>query len=158
MTAPTVLFERKGTRYNVRFQYHARLVELIKTIPSWARTYDPPTKTWTVDRQFAESLAADYRRVGCKIVGLEAEEERKRKAPPPPPPPPPAIAPPLASSWAAAMLARADELDPDLGKSLFRALAKVLHSDVGGDHVMMSELNIARKARNEAQQQEGRAG
>lgn len=157
MPSPTILFEKRGSRYSVRFPYHAQLVEMCKTVPSWARSYDPPTKTWTFEREYAHSLAADFRAVGCKVIGLDAEQERARKAPPPPPPR--AVEAPQASQWAAMMLARADELDADLAKSLFRAIAKVLHSDVGGDHVMMAELNVARKARNEAaQQREGRAG
>ena len=145
MTGPqqTILFKRQGSRWAVNFQYNAKLVEWCKTVPSYGRSYDPPTRTWLFERQFGEQLATEWRNAGYKIVGMEAGQERARRAPPPPPP----RALPARESWAVALLDRADELDPALSERLRKQLARVLHPDAGGSAEMMQELNDAATAR-----------
>lgn len=47
----TVRFQHHGNQFAIRFNYNADIVDLLKTsIPSFARTYDPHTKTWTAER------------------------------------------------------------------------------------------------------------
>lgn len=140
MATVTVMFRRASKdRMAINFAYEPRLVELCKSVPSYARSYDPPTKTWTVDTPFAMQLAKDFKALGCKIAGLEEAQERARKAPPPPPPRA------IEKSWAMALLEKAG----DDREMLFRRFAKVLHSDVGGLDWAMQDLNVARKALNE---------
>lgn len=136
MTA--VHFKKIGSRYQVRFSYDPKLVDHIKaSIPSWARTYDPATKTWTIlERSYAMKFALDCKSGGLNTVsGLDEDEEKRRKAPPPPP-----VALPQ-RNWADELMGRCT---PELRTSLYRALAKVLHTDVGGDGSLMAELNDAR--------------
>jgi hypothetical protein len=140
----TVRFMKTGREFRCSFSYDPRLVELCKSVPSWARSYEPATKTWTFDPQFAHMLAADFQSLGHTVIGLEDTQERARRAPPPPPPP----ALPPADSWAVLLLARAAEAD--LETSVYRALSKVLHTDVGGDATMMTELNAAFRNGNRA--------
>jgi hypothetical protein len=138
----TIRFAKAGSKFSLHFAYDPKLVELTKSIPSWARGWDAGTKTWTIDAQYAHALAADFRALGHTVAGLEAQQERARRAPPPPPPPPPALPP--ADSWAVLLLDRAAAAGLEL--PVYRALARVLHTDVGGDSAMMAELNTARKA------------
>jgi hypothetical protein len=136
MTA--VHFKKVGSRWQVRFPYDPRLVEHIKqTVPSWARSYDPATKIWTItDRSYAMTLGRDFKSGGFHtVVGLDEEEEKTRKAPPPPPPALPT------RNWADELLGRCS---PTLQTAVYRQLSKALHADVGGDGQLQQELNDAR--------------
>src|SRR5262245_49429136 len=133
-----VHFKKIGSRYQVRFSYDPQLVDHIKaSVPSWARSYDPASKTWTItDRGYALKFGKDCASGNVhQVVGLEEDEEKTRKAPPLPPPKAPQ------RNWADELLSRCS---PEQRTSLYRALAKVLHADVGGDHALMQELNEAR--------------
>jgi len=73
----TVVFDRVGNGYTVRFPYDALLVELLKSrVPSYARTWDKTGKQWTVDADWYQRLAAAMRAVGCTVVGLDAPGSR----------------------------------------------------------------------------------
>ena len=61
----------------------------------------------------------------------------KAKPPPMPPPPPPQIT----ENWARELMRRCT---PEVREKVYRALAKVLHEDLGGDGRLMQELNDAR--------------
>jgi hypothetical protein len=131
----TILFTRHGDRYTVRFQYNADLVELLKTaVPSHARDWNPATKEWTIRATHAEQLASALRATGHKVLGLD---------PPRTDPPPRANnSTPDTAQWAKLLFRR---IGPNHRDPVFRALTKVLHPDVGGDHSLMQELNQARE-------------
>jgi hypothetical protein len=61
-----------------------------------------------------------------------------RSKPPPPMPPPP---PQLTEGWARELMRRCP---PELREKLYKAIARVLHTDLGGDQRLMQELNDAR--------------
>src|SRR6478736_4784750 len=73
----TVVFDRVGNGYTVRFPYDALLVELLKSrVPSYARTWFSAGKQWTVDADWYQPLAAAMRAVGCTVVGLDAPRQQ----------------------------------------------------------------------------------
>jgi hypothetical protein len=131
----TILFTRHGTSYSVRFRYDPTIIELIKTaVPSNARSWNSAAKEWTVRASHAEQLAQALRATGHQVVGLE---------PPRTDPPPRADTRiPDTAQWARILFRR---VGPNRRDPVFRALTKVLHPDVGGDHSLMQELNQARE-------------
>jgi hypothetical protein len=121
--------------WEIRFQYDPELVEEIKGfIPPGFRSFDPATKAWSTDAKFAQMFAAHIRSRGYVVAGFD---------PPKPPPKPPLPPPPpqLTENWARELMRR---VEPELREKVYRALAKVLHEDLGGDGRLMQELNDAR--------------
>ena len=117
----TVRFTARGTRhYTVNFPFDPTVVGLIKTIPSHARTYEPDTKTWMIDADYAQELAGTLRGIGCVVVGIEQNND-----------------------WAKALI-RA--VGADRADSVVRALTRVLHPDNQdtGDADLQRQLNTAR--------------
>ncbi|HTX96848.1 MAG TPA: hypothetical protein VME67_19525 [Mycobacterium sp.] len=133
----TVLFDRHGATYTVRFRYDPALIELVKAaVPSHARSWNPATKEWTVSAGYAERLAKALRATGHQVIGLE---------------PSPADPPPRAgaftsdmSQWARILFRR---VGPTRRDPIFRALTKVVHPDnpATGDTAIQRELNAARE-------------
>jgi len=121
----TVVFDRVGNGYTVRFPYDALLVELLKSrVPSYARTWNSAGKLWTVDSAYAAPLAAAFTELGCTVVGVETRT------------------PSACDGWAQHLF-RA--VGPSRVTAVHRALSKVLHPDVPtGSGVLQRELNDAR--------------
>lgn len=130
MTA--VRFESYGEQYLLRFAYDPTLVSIVKTVPSYARSWQPTSKVWIVDRFYAEQLAADIARMGHTVIGLDAEQI----------PPPKNTTNGDSGDWARAVFRR---VGPGKTDVVYRALSRVLHPDVGGDTELMQELNDARR-------------
>jgi hypothetical protein len=116
----TVRFTARGSRhYTVNFPYDAAVVAMIKTVPSHARTYEPDTKTWTVQADYAQVLDNDLRGIGCTVIGIEQTND-----------------------WAKTLL---NAVGPDRADAVVRALSKVLHPDnPNGDAELQRQLNTAR--------------
>jgi hypothetical protein len=126
----TVIFQRRGTTYTVRFRYDPTLVELLKTaVPSHARNWDPATKEWTVDAGHAKRLASTLRATGHQVIGLDPDPPRTDSGTDP-------------SQWARILFHR---VGPTRREPVFRVLTKVLHPDnpVTGDTAIQKELNAA---------------
>ena len=70
MTA-AVRFDRFGDQYVIRFSFDPTIVALIKTIPVYARSWNPDMKVWRISDVYVEQLAADMSRLGYLITGLE---------------------------------------------------------------------------------------
>ena len=121
----TVVFDRVGNGYTVRFPYDALLVELLKSrVPSYARTWNSAGKLWTVDSVYAAPLAAAFTELGCTVVGVETRT------------------PSACDGWAQHLF-RA--VGPSRVTAVHRALSKVLHPNVPtGSGVLQRELNDAR--------------
>jgi hypothetical protein len=66
----TVYFHPRGDVYAVTFAYDPALVALVKSIPSWARSWHPVSKQWHVDALYAPQLARDMRRHGINVIGI----------------------------------------------------------------------------------------
>ena len=121
----TIVFDRVGNGYTVRFPYDPLLVELLKSrVPSYARTWFSAGKYWTVDSAYAAPLAAAFTELGCTVVGVETRT------------------PSACDGWAQHLF-RA--VGPSRVTAVHRALSKVLHPDVPtGSGVLQRELNDAR--------------
>jgi hypothetical protein len=125
MTA--VVFTRAGTTFTVRFRYDPAVVDLIKTVPSYARSWDPVAREWTIGHHYVVPLEAALRALGHQVIGLN--------------PPPRAGG---SGQWAHTLLHR---VGPLRREPVFRALTRVLHPDnpATGDAVLQRELNTARE-------------
>lgn len=78
MTATVVRFGRPDPCwFSVRFAYDARVVEMIKTVPAYARDYEHRTRTWFVHLECVEALA-------CDLITLSGARRPGRPATPSP--------------------------------------------------------------------------
>jgi hypothetical protein len=110
------------TDYGVRlaFPYDPAMVEGLKAIPAYARTYSPEAKTWTVREPYIE------RAIGlllkhfphATVVG----ERARQSAPPPSSPPKPQYA-------AHSVLFLLPGAPPEVVDAAYRALVKLHHPD-----------------------------
>ena len=124
--ATAVRFEQHGDGYVLRFAYDATLVSLVKTVPGYARSWQPESKVWIVDAIYARELAASMRELGYAVTGLN-----EPKAEPPP-----------AADWARVLFRRVGKQRTE---PVFRALTRILHPDnPSGDTALQRELNTAR--------------
>jgi hypothetical protein len=124
MTA--IVFERRGDVYAIRFAYDPVLVALLKTVPPHARSWNPATKEWRVSVNYAGQLAADIRRLGHIVTGLDEPPGGRCSG----------------SSWARLLFERVGASRAD---AVHRALTRVLHPDTPtGDKQLQQELNDAR--------------
>ena len=84
MSKPIVTFNRRAAcsfwdwarpdtdAYEVTFDYHRMAVETIKSaVPSYARSFDPDTKVWSVRTQWAGVLMFALRGAGFRVDGLD---------------------------------------------------------------------------------------
>ena len=97
-------------------------------MPGHARSWRPHTKTWLVDPFWAPILADTLRVLGHSVTGLDGRrrDDRARDC--------------GDADWARALFRR---VGPGRHASVYRALSKVLHSDIGGDDRIQQELNDA---------------
>jgi hypothetical protein len=108
--------------------YEAR--EIVKSIPG--SRWDPGRKVWTVPTdsiRLAVSILESYGAT-VHVLGDAPGTPRESRKPP--------------ADWATALFKAAG---PDLGERIYRALARVLHPDCGGDTELMQALNRARDGR-----------
>lgn len=101
------------------------LDSLKAAVPSFARTYDPATKTWQIDDLYGNEAIA------LAGVWFELTVVDMRK---------PKTAPSTGAGWAALLFAAIPER---LREPVFRALIKVLHPDRDGDTAAMQQLTAA---------------
>lgn len=67
-----VSFQRLDNRYLPRFAYDPDLVAVAKTVPSYARSWNPDAKEWPVHATYAPAVGSGHE-VGCLVTGLEPE-------------------------------------------------------------------------------------
>jgi hypothetical protein len=111
----------------VRFRYDVTAVEIMKSVPT--RQWDAAAKEWKTETVWIQLLAKRF-----NAAGFDVEIDGRLWEPPSPKP---AIGDPLT------VLFRA--IPTRLHKPTYSALAKVFHPDVGGDKVLMQQLNQAMK-------------
>ncbi len=122
----TVRIDRGGHTATVTFPYDAEAVETIKTIAG--RRWDADRKHWTIGTTSVQLAAKRFTDAGF-LVTVEGHAYTAT----------PATMTngtrPIADLFAA--------LPPPLRPDAYKALARVLHPDVGGDTVLMQQLNDA---------------
>lgn len=126
----TVMFDRQGSQYEVRFAYDPTLVDLVKCLPYQDRKWNAGTKSWVLTVPGARKFAARLTDMGHTVVGID---------------PSASTTPTPQSDWARTLFAR---VGPTRHDAVFRALTRVLHPDVPatGDVVLQRELIAAREA------------
>lgn len=140
---PVVVTIHHWTRGNriVRFKYDERLKDAIKSVPgSW---YEPAERAWIIpDYQegVVIQLCQDYGATVTVERPNAARSKRAQEAYGDAPPPPRTEAPTPPAQWAIALFAA---MPPPLCESVYKALAKVLHPDKGGDLRMCQDLTDA---------------
>lgn len=125
----TVVFTRAGAVYTVRFDYNASLVELLKdAVPAYARSWNKADRTWSVNTDWSEPLAAAMRATGCEVVDLDGSLRRQQAHD--------------GKDWAHTLFTA---VGPTRVPAVHRALSKVLHPDTAtGCPILQRELNDAR--------------
>lgn len=119
--------------WELRFEYSPAMVAAIKSlVPGHYRSWDANTKTWFISSMYYLDQVLSH----ARLVGYTVEDLSADKAQPPPPPPPRQSS----ATWAEQLLSR---LNAEQQKKVVRALARVLHPDLGGDVRLMQELNDA---------------
>lgn len=128
MTRPLItITSARFDEAEVRFAYDAHAVEVIKRAP--VRHWDKDAGCWRVPAEHAGLIAELFRGAGYEVrhpLGARAWAPGQRLPAEPEP--------------VAALLAIVPE---HLRTPTVRALAKVWHPDVGGDHALMQRLNTA---------------
>jgi hypothetical protein len=82
MTNVAMIEKPDHTYVSVRFAYDPDAIAILKdTVPSALRSYDPPTKTWSVHNTYGNRLAEALIAAGHTITDTDA----------PPPPPKPSV-------------------------------------------------------------------
>jgi hypothetical protein len=118
-----ILFTTVDDDYSTcRFAYDEACLKIIKSAP--VHRWDRDTKTWTTETAWVELLAKRFTDAGF-TVAVDGELWT--------PPDPKALAPPIQSLF--------DALPTRLRPLVFKALAKILHPDAGGDLELMKQLN-----------------
>jgi hypothetical protein len=131
----TVYVHSEGATATVTFKYDPTVVELIKDIPGWARSWNPTGKQWILtDTRYLSGLLLQLSLHGHPTVTTGRPAGHK--------PPRPRSAPP--ETWADALFEAVGQhrIEP-----VHRALVKILHPDVGGDTSLLQDLNVARDRR-----------
>lgn len=124
MTAHVLL---EGEKATVRFSYDPGVVaELKASVPSFARSWDPERKVWTVHQPYVDQVVTMLRRLAAPVTVTEARQQPNQDAPPPP-----------------RTDARGRELNPwaalrsalpeQYRSPVFLAIVKVLHPDKTGN-------------------------
>lgn len=121
MTAP-VQIQVDGQWARVYSPFTAR--DILRAMP--VRKWDAERKCWSIPAPYVWSLVEQLKAVGLASEVHGAEPARTQQQ---------------SRSWAEAMFA---ELPRNLHVAAYRAMAKVLHPDTGGDDVAMKQLNDAR--------------
>lgn len=111
------------------------LKDVVKTLPG--RRWDKARKCWLVSTVFVDEAANALRAAGCTVFVTRADGSAwtsgragaGHRATP-------------GADWAESLL---DAVGPAQAEAVFKALTRVLHPDAGGDHVLMSQLNEARR-------------
>jgi len=127
-----IMITIRAERADVTFRYDPAVVDLIKTIPSHLRSWDTQRKTWTIPASTVPSFVRMLEDDGHR-VHIEGDAYI-----------PPPRTPTAGGTWADDLL---DAVGPQRVEPVHRALARVLHPDVGGDTMLMQALNAARDRR-----------
>lgn len=133
MTAPTITLTRDG-RAELRFPYDATFIDRLKaTVPAYARTYSPESKTWTISPAYVDVAARLMFAVFPDVEIMEhARPGSSDRAP--------------HAGDAYTVLHLLPTAPPELVTTAHRCLAKLHHPDRGGSTAAMQAINAAAEA------------
>jgi hypothetical protein len=127
VTVPPVIAITKARNWGfIRFNYDAEAVEVVRSVPG--RKWNPGEKVWTIPVDMVGLAAARFAEAGYEVL-VDGVAYRPSSA--------------LTGSTGNPFTALLASLPERLRKPTYRALARVLHPDHGGDHKAMQALNQA---------------
>jgi hypothetical protein len=115
----------------LHFPYNAHLVERLKTIPAYYRSYSPADKSWCIRPSYAD-VAIDFLRAFFPDARIHDANSR-----------PPEPEPIRRTGQTFALLHLLPSAPGELIEAAYRCLAKLHHPDAGGTHETMREINDA---------------
>lgn len=125
--------ERADGSIKIRFPFNQWIIDQIKLhVPSIDREYDPQTKSWTVDQDYARLVIGFLDNVFTDVQIIREKTQREQQTTPPSPPRGPY-----------ADLHLLPTAPPELVTVAYRCLAKLYHPDRGGSVIDMQRLNVA---------------
>jgi len=131
MSYPLIVWHPDGSAADVRFPFDAYVVdELKRVVPAWLRTYDPDSRTWTVDGRYVH-LAYH---VLAQVFG-DVDVEGSRTGP--------ADRGGDPREAALVVLHLRPTAPPELVDAAYKCLARLHHPDAGGSTVAMQVINAA---------------
>lgn len=137
----TVIHVRRGLSiHTVTFPYDPEVVDLIKrVVPGSVRSWSPATKEWRIE---SGHYCDDFVRLAKHYGHTVVDDGAKPQGGPRFKPSAPKVTPALEVDWAAALF---DALPGSVIEKAYRALSRVLHSDVCDecDDELMKSLNRA---------------
>jgi hypothetical protein len=123
MTA--IRFTRRGRTTAVTFAYNPNVVEVVKTIPAAARSWNPNRREWLIfDDLHAAELAAALRGLGYTVIETSSAPITNGDT----------------AHWARTLFQR---VGPGRAPIAYKLLSRLCHPDAGGDHQLQLELNAA---------------
>jgi hypothetical protein len=137
MPTATVVITDDGI--TLRTPYRPLFVEQFKAeIPGWARRWDPARKSWTVDLFFRTEVLDLCRMHFSQVLTDDCRTRQQQRQ---------RTSGGHAPDWATELFAALPE---HLHQLVYRALAKTLHPDIGGDPNAMKVLTAAYDKRSAA--------
>ena len=142
MSRAAVRYDARG-RARLTFPYHPIFVAEIKgCVPSWARSYEPATKTWVVatpyDGPIIERMAAWWPDL---LIRAGHPGSERREAPP--------LTPPVQAETPHATLHVLQSAPREVIDAAYRALVKLHHPDRlptparAGGNAALARINVA---------------
>ncbi len=131
MNVPQIRWYPDGSAADVTFPYSAFVVaELKRVVPAWLRTYDPDSRTWTVDGRYVHLvyhvLAQVFGEVDIEGSRTGTSDHQQR-----------------AGGDPYQVLHLLPTAPDEVVTVVYRTLARLTHPDVGGEHDAMLALNQA---------------
>ncbi len=131
MNVPLISWYPDGSAADVQFPYDAFVVaELKRVVPAWLRSYDPDSRTWTVDGRYVHLVY----HVLAQVFG-DVDVEGSRTGP--------ADRGGDPREAALVVLHLRPIAPPELVDAAYKCLARLHHPDRGGSTLTMQAINAA---------------
>ncbi len=131
MSYPLIVWHPDGSAADVTFPYEAFVVaEIKRVVPAWLRSYDPDSRTWTVDGRYVHLV---YHVLAQVFGDVDVEGSRAGTADRGRP----------ARDDPYVVLHLLPTAPDEVVTVVYRTLARLNHPDCGGEHDAMLALNQA---------------
>jgi hypothetical protein len=121
-----ILAYRERHHVHLSFRYDAGLVDLVRSMPD--RTWNPDDKHWTIPAVDLDEFIQKAKSLGHQVQVIGENDSHRGPSTN------------GSADWAGTLFAA---VGTDRAQSVYRALSKVLHPDVGGDTKLMQQLSEA---------------